>query len=175
MVYLNTLESLAAPFTIAKGVTLPPGAYRFDDLSVGFNMAQQRKFSFNVVGGYGTFYDGSKTTVGASRGRMNISTRLSVEPTYSLNLVDLVEGSFTTHLAGARVIRTMTPLMFVSALVQYNSSSRAVTANIRWRWEYRPGSELFVVYNEERNTLAAGFPNLTGRTFIIKINRLFRV
>ena len=48
----------------------------------------------------------------------------------------------------------MTPLMFVSALVQYNSAINAVSTNARLRWEYQPGSELFVVYNEERNTLA---------------------
>ena len=33
------------------------------------------------------------------------------------------DGSFTTTLVGSRVTYTMTPLMFVSALVQYNSST----------------------------------------------------
>ena len=65
-------------------------------------------------------------------------------------------------------------MMFVSALVQYNSSFNAVSTNARLRWEYQPGSELFVVYNEERNTLAPGFPNLSNRAFIVKFNRLFR-
>ena len=65
--------------------------------------------------------------------------------------------------------------MFVSALVQYNSSNDALSSNIRLRWEYLPGSELFVVYNEERDTLAPGrFPNLEHRAFIVKINRLLR-
>ena len=51
-----------------------------------------------------------------------------------------------------------------------------MSTNARFRWEYRPGSELFVVYNEERNTLdAAAFPRLNNRAFIVKINRLFRV
>ena len=48
----------------------------------------------------------------------------------------------------------MTPLMFVSALLQYNSSDNSVSSNVRLRWEYQPGSELFVVYNEQRDTLA---------------------
>ena len=68
----------------------------------------------------------------------------------------------------------MTPLMFVSALVQYNSATDAVSTNARLRWEYQPGSELFVVYNEERNTLARRFPASTNRAFIVKVNRLFR-
>ena len=68
----------------------------------------------------------------------------------------------------------MTPLMFVSALLQYNSSNKSLGANIRFRWEYQPGSELFVVYNEQRDTLTPRFPELENRAFIIKINRLFR-
>jgi hypothetical protein len=68
----------------------------------------------------------------------------------------------------------MTPQMFTSALLQYNSSSHDVSANVRLRWEYRPGSELFVVFNEDRDTLARRFPALANRAFIVKINRLFR-
>ena len=88
--------------------------------------------------------------------------------------MSLVEGDFSTHLFGSRVTYTVTPMMFASALVQYNSGVSAVSTNARLRWEYQPGSELFVVYNEERNTLAPGFPNLTNRSFIVKFNRLFR-
>jgi hypothetical protein len=45
---------------------------------------------------------------------------------------------------------------------------------VRWRWEYRPGSELFVVYNEDRDTRARRFPDLASRALIVKVNRLFR-
>ena len=69
----------------------------------------------------------------------------------------------------------MTPLMFASALIQYNSGINAVSTNARFRWEYRPGSELVVVYNEERNTLTRSFPGLNTRAFIVKINRLLRL
>ena len=99
---------------------------------------------------------------------------LSVEPSYSINQVDLVEGSFTSHLAGSRVTYTLTPLMFVSALVQYNSGTYSASTNVRLRWEYQPGSELFIVYNDDRNTLTRGLSDVSTRAFIIKINRLLR-
>jgi hypothetical protein len=99
---------------------------------------------------------------------------VSAEPTYSLNHVELVQGAFTTHLAGARLTWTQTPLMFTSALLQYNSSTHTTSANVRLRWEYRPGSELFVVYNEDRDALVRGFPDLTNRAFIVKVNKLLR-
>ena len=170
----DTYENLPRPFAITPGITLPVGGYRYDNLHVQMNLGQRRRLSGNVAVDRGTFYSGHRTAVSLSRGRMGAGSRLSFEPAYQLNLVDLEEGSFTNQLIGSRVTYTMTPQMFTSALLQYNSSSHAVSANVRLRWEYRPGSELFVVYNEERDTQALRFPALANRTFIVKINRLFR-
>ena len=36
----------------------------------------------------------------------------------------------------------LSPRMFISALVQYNSSIRTLSTNARFRWEYQPGSDL---------------------------------
>jgi len=107
--------------------------------------------------------------------RVNISSRLSVEPSITLNWIDLPAGSFTSKLVGSRITYTVTPLLFVSALVQYNSSTHGVSTNARMRWEYRPGSELFIVYNEERNNEPLpNQPGLLNRAFIVKVNRFFR-
>ena len=173
--YTNSYEFLTEPFPIGGGVVLPIGSYQFDTFRIGYNLSQQRVVSANLTAEFGTFYNGHKRTFSAARGRMPITNQLSVEPTYSINYVSLVEGTFTTHLAGSRVTYSMTPLMFVSALIQFNSGIGAVSTNARFRWEYQPGSELFVVYNEDRNTLTPSFPSLNNRAFIVKINRLFRL
>jgi hypothetical protein len=172
--YSDLYENLPRPFEIASEVTLPPGGYEFHNVRVGFNLGEQRKRSGQFLFESGTFYNGNRTAFSVSRGRLNMTARLSAEPTYSMNRVRLVQGSFTTHLAGSRVTYSMTPMMFVSALVQYNSGSHRISANVRLRWEYQPGSEVFVVYNEQRDTLAPGFPVLANRSVIIKLNRLFR-
>ena len=64
--------------------------------------------------------------------------------------------------------------MFFSGLVQYNSTANQLGTNLRFRWEYQPGSELFVVYNDQRNTALRGAPMLENRAFVVKITRLFR-
>ena len=100
---------------------------------------------------------------------------MSLEPGASINWVRLREGKFTSTVLSNRVSFSFTPLMYLSGLVQYNSSTRTVGSNIRLRWEYQPGSELFVVYTDELNTLARGYPDLRNRAFIVKINRLLRL
>ena len=64
--------------------------------------------------------------------------------------------------------------MLVTALFQYNSSTKTLSTNARFRWEYQPGSELFVVYSDGRDTVPKGFPELMNRALVIKINRLLR-
>ena len=170
----DTYEFLPRLFAIAPDVNLPVGGYHFDNVHVQMNFGQSRKVTGNFAADRGTFYSGHKTVISLSRGRTSVGSRLSVEPAYFFSWVDLAEGSFTSQLIGGRVTYSMTPLMFVNALLQYTSSNNAVSANVRLRWEYRPGSELFVVYNEDRDTLARRFPALVNRAVIVKINRLFR-
>ena len=170
----DVYEFVPRPFRIGGGVTLPVGGYDWQNARLGYNVSPQRRLAANLAVEYGTFYNGHRTAFSASRGRMAFGPHFAVEPNYALNRIDLTQGEFTTHLLGSRFIATMTPRMFVSALVQYNTSNNSASANVRLRWEYQPGSELFVVYNDDRNTLVRGFPQLSTRAFIVKVNRLLR-
>ena len=172
--YTRTYEFLDEPFPIAPAVTIPVGGYGFQDVRTSFSLGTQRTFAGTVAAQHGGFFGGSKTSVELIGGRLGLTPQLSVEPGVSFNWVDLPDGGFTTELATARTTYTMTPWMFISALLQYNSGSNSLGANVRFRWEYQPGSELFVVYNEQRDTLTPRFLELENRAFIIKVNRLFR-
>ena len=172
--YQNNYENLPVPFRIAPGVELPVGAYTYNNFHAGYMAPSQGRLSGRINTDIGTFYNGRKYTLSVLRGKVSLTPQLSIEPLYTLNVVRLVEGRFTAHLAGTRLTFTPTPLMFTSALVQYNSSTGSVSANVRLRWEYQPGSELFVVFNEERDARATRFPGLANRAIIVKVNRLFR-
>jgi len=100
--------------------------------------------------------------------------RLSAEPNISLNWIDLPAGRFTSTVLGARTTFTVNPWMFVAALVQYSSSQTSLSTNLRFRWKYRPGSELFVVYTDDRSTLPPHGTDLRNRGVVLKINRLVR-
>ena len=172
--YDNNLDAPRRAFTIGPGVVIPVGRYDNASGRVGYNLGNQRKFQGTISVESGGFYGGTNTGFSVSGTRATITPQLSLAPTYSINRVDVPQRTFTTHLAGSRVTYTATPQMFMSALLQYSSDARAVTANVRLRWEYRPGSELFVVYNEQRDSGTSRFPVLGNRAFIVKINRLFR-
>jgi hypothetical protein len=169
-------EVLRQPFRVGEGVTIPVGRYLFDRLQAGYTLGQQRRFSGGVTFGYGGFYGGHQTSLGLNQGRLAIMRQLYVEPALTINWIELPQGSFTTQLYRARVSYTFTPRMFASGLVQYNSSADTISTNWRLRWEYTPGSELFVVYTEEQNTdiHRGGFADVLNRALAVKFTRLFR-
>ena len=97
----------------------------------------------------------------------------------SVNRISLPDGMYTVPLVTSRVTYTFTPRMFFGGLVQYSPVSDTISANLRLRWEYQPGSELFVVYNDQRDVADFSFgarrwPVLENRAFVIKFTRLFR-
>ncbi len=167
-------ELLTRPFSVAS-VRIPAGGSRFTNGRIGYTLGQQRWVSGTVLVERGGFYGGERTAVTLSRSRVNLSTRVAVEPSLQVNHLDGPWGRVTTTLVGSRATVTMTPLMFASALVQYNSTTHLLGVNARLRWEYRLGSELFVVYNEERDPdTPMGLAGLRHRALLVKINRLFR-
>ena len=176
LAYTDSYELLEGDFRISSDVTVPPGRYAFQDVEVGFGFGLQRRFSGALAVRRGSFYGGDKTTVALRGGRVSVSDRLSLEQTVSFNWVDLPQGLFRTDLAVARINYAFTPRMFLSGLVQYNSGNDSFSTNLRLRWEYRPGSELFIVYTEARDTdVFDRFSKLSNRGFTVKFNYLLRL
>ena len=170
-------ELLTGPFTISPGVTIPVGGYNFRNFRVSYRFGAQRPVSGLITVRTGGFWSGDNTAVSLSNGRVEVTPQLSLEPSVSFNWVDLPEGSFTTQLARARFTYTFTPRMFLSGLLQFSSSGNSFSTNFRFRWEYSPGSELFVVYSEDRDTdplVPDRFTALRNRGLVVKINRLFQ-
>ena len=139
-------------------------------------VASESRVSGTVSVRHGQFWSGDRTVVDIRQGRLEVTPQLSVEPSASLNWVAFHQGDFTTHLGRVRVNYTVSPRMFFSGLLQYNSSADIVSTNVRLRCEYSPGSELFVVYTEDRDTdVLDRWSELSNRGFVIKINRLLRI
>jgi hypothetical protein len=125
-------EFLDEPFEIAQGVTIPVGEYEFNDVQGTFTLGPQRTVSGNIGFRFGEFYSGRTTSL-SFNGRVKVTSQLAVEPRVSVDPVRLPEGDFTTKLVGARTTYTLSPRMFVSVLVQYNSSANTIESNARFR------------------------------------------
>ncbi|HEX7123922.1 MAG TPA: DUF5916 domain-containing protein, partial [Gemmatimonadaceae bacterium] len=177
----RTYELLHEPFTPSGSpVPIAAGGYTYSDVEASYEFGAHRWASGEISVRAGEYYDGSIRSVTIGQGRMALHPQLSIDPSLTLTRIKLPAATFTTRLVRTRVDFSFTPLMFASALVQYNSADRAFSTNLRFRWEYAPGSELFLVYTDERDTTDEGLATpgtvrgLKNRAFVVKLNRLLR-
>ena len=152
-------------------------ATTFHTTRIGYIAGQQRPLSGEVVLRDRHVLQRRPHPISVNTARVQVTPQVSLEPSFSINWVDLVQGSFTAKVARTRATYTITPRMFVSGIVQYNSAGTSFGSNVRFRWEYRPGSELFVVYTDDYDTeaLRQTSTSLRNRAFVVKFNRLFRL
>ncbi|MEO7157872.1 MAG: DUF5916 domain-containing protein [Vicinamibacterales bacterium] len=174
LTYLREHEVLRRPFDPARGITVPAGDYSFQHVRAAWSPGQQHRLSGTVAVDVGQFYDGRRRTASLNA-RLGITDQLGVEPNISLNWLERLGARDSVRVAGARATYTMTPRMFVAALVQHSSMSRSIATNLRFRWEYQPGSEFFVVYSDGHDTSGSlGSDTLQNRGLVVKINKLVR-
>jgi hypothetical protein len=171
---LDNREQLIESFEVFGNVEVPAGKYHFRNFHSEYQLGTQHKVSGGVGYDRGGFFGGTKQTVAYAGGRVEPVSNLFIEPGASINWVDLPQGKFVASVINSRVIYTFTPRTFIGAFVQFNSNNHSLSINARLRWEYRPGSDLFVVYSDSRNTLTSGFPGLETRALTVKITRFFR-
>ena len=171
--YTRNYELIREPFEIATGVVITAGAYQFHGIQSQYYLRPTWRFTGRLTGASGTFYGGTRSEAGYD-GRVEVTSQLLVEPRISINWVDLPVGQFTTRLVGSRVTYAVSTRAALSALVQYNSSSSTLSSNVRFRWEYRPGSDLFVVYSDGHEIVSPRPAMLQSRSFVVKMTRLVR-
>jgi hypothetical protein len=164
-------EGLERPFTIASGVTLPPGDYNWGSFGLDWDTDPSAPLSFVSRGEFGPFYNGRRigetVTVTYRRGA-SLTTSLLVD----YQDVSLDQGDFVRSLVGVKVGYFFTPRVFVQSLVQYNNQARVWTANARFGWLSAAGTGLFVVFNEGQE--ANGFFDWVqpqSRSVVVKYTR----
>ena len=167
-------ERLFEPFAIRPDIIIPIGTYRNWDVLVQVDGAAQRKIAgveiirFRYVKG---FFGGRRVELRVEP-QIKLSEALSFDVSYVLDEVDLPQGDFTSQVINTRVNYSFSNKWLTSATVQYSSLDDFVNFRFRINYIYRPGDDIFFIYNEGRNVdeLESG---LVGRSIMLKWTRSF--
>ena len=173
--YLNVwwnrwLDRLDTPFAIQPDVTIPVGVYQYDEFMFMYSSNPARRFYQRVQFSPQTFYDGTRQDYDLTLG-LRASNRAAVEYSVQRNDVDLPWGDFVVNLSILRLDYALSPRQTIRSLSQYNSYTRQFSTSIRYNFIYRPGSDIYVVYDELQSD-SYGRPQLRNRQFVIKTTYL---
>jgi hypothetical protein len=142
-------QRISTPFHIYKNVFIPNGLYHFPRHQLTYGSGQDRRFTYNFFERFGGYYGGS---LNEFRVRVNYrpSRKFSVSAseTWDRFRLPVVNGNFSVVLASLQGNYSFSRfLTFTSVLQMDTSNTQAVSANLRLRYNYRPDSDLYVIYN----------------------------
>ncbi|MCC7418225.1 MAG: carbohydrate binding family 9 domain-containing protein [Acidobacteria bacterium] len=141
-----TYEKLESDFTISQGIRLPKGSeYTYTRYRLSANTAQRRVVAFGPTVEAGGFYNGTRR-----RFAMSFNVRLRpgviIYTSGEWNSVDLDQGSFTTRLYRIVPELQFSPWIAWVNNIQYDTQSRLLGWQSRFRWILRPGNDFYLVY-----------------------------
>jgi hypothetical protein len=139
-------ERLPEPFRIAPGITLPFGQeYDYLRYVFAFDSAEKRPVALSLDASLGTFYSGHRRDLGGTitvRPRRGVLAQLTAQ----FNDVDLAEGRFSTRLFRGVINTQFSPFVSVSNNIQYDSVTRGLGWQSRFRWIAKPGDDIYFVW-----------------------------
>jgi hypothetical protein len=140
-------ELLPTPFEIARGLVIPPGPYRFHRWRFEAETSHHRRWRFETEDSFGTFYSGhlrqwlTRVNWTSPKGAWQLG--LEAEN----NFGRLREGNFVQRLWQLQFDHAWGPNIVLTSFIQYDTESQNIGANTRLRWTFKPGKDLFVVWN----------------------------
>jgi len=184
-------QRLLTPFNIYKNVSIPVGEYHWTRHQLTYGSPQDRRLTVSFFERFGTYYNGNLNEARV-RATYRASERLSfnfaeqwnrfrlgatTDPTGTTVLppnagdFSVVFGSFQTNYSFSRFLTLSTLLQMDTA------NTQAVSANIRLRWNYRPDSDLYVIYTAGQrfaSLVAENPPQYYENRFVIKLTYSWR-
>ena len=176
--YNANLEVLDDPFHVRPDVVVEPGTHRFGDWRFSFTSDPSRRLYGTVYYSPQTFFDGDRTDYSASTG-FRLTSQLAAEGAFTRNDVRLPGGDFSADIASFRVDYALSPTMTLRTVTQYNSLTDQWSTAARFNYIYRPGSDIYIVYDELRRNdydefgRYNEFASFRERQLIVKVTYLF--
>ena len=175
-------EDLLQPFALSPEAVVPAGGHTFVTAGASYQMPATRLLQTGARVEAGTFYDGWQATAELSP-TWYVSPHLELSAAYAFNRVRFPDRgqAFDAHLARLRVGTALDTRLSTNAFLQYNSAAASFSANVRFRYNFREGNDLWVVFNEGLHTDLDRFPDrgrlprLDNRTFLVKYTHTFRL
>jgi hypothetical protein len=96
-----------------------------------------------------------------------------IQANVNSNWIRLPEANFNITTLSARVLYSFTTDFFIKLFTQWNNDREKAGINFLLNYRYKPGSDIFVVYDNGFTT-ADGFQE-KNRTLLLKIAHMFRL
>ncbi|MFQ5825646.1 MAG: DUF5916 domain-containing protein, partial [bacterium] len=170
----NFYDNVPEPGFYLGPAFVPAGIYKYNVSALMYSSDRSRKIAGKFKIGGGSFYDGTFYGLNLAN-YFRPNDKLGLDLTYDWNRIDVPfdNGEFTTSILGARIKYSFSPNLFVKTFIQWNHFNKKIISNFLVNFIHSPGSDFYLVYNEEWNT--SGSIQIANRTLLAKFTYLLNL
>jgi len=170
-------QRLTTPFNIYRNVNIPVGVYNWTRHQFTYGTPEDRRLTVRFLERFGGYYDGHLNEA-RIRATYRRSERLAFSVSPQWNRFRLPEGNFSVVFGALETDYAFSRFVSLSTILQIDTANdQALSGNIRLRWNYRPDSDLFVIYTagQRFSSLVATNPTqFYEHRFVVKYTYSFR-
>lgn len=172
-------QRLTTPFNVYKNVFIPVGQYHWTRHQLTYGSPQDRRLMVSFYERFGTYYDG-RLNEARFRSTYRSSERLSFNFAEQWNRFRLPVdgGNFSVLFGSLQANYSFSRFLTLSSLIQMNTANtQAASANVRLRWNYRPDSDLYVIYTAGQSfasLVASNPPEFYQNKLVVKFTYSWR-
>jgi hypothetical protein len=170
-------QRLTTPFNIYRNVYIPVGVYNWTRHQLTYGTPENRRLTIRFLERFGGYYDG-RLNEARIRATYRPNERLAFSFGPQWNRFRLPEGNFSVLFGALETDYAFSRFVSLSTILQVDTANdQAMTGNIRLRWNYRPDSDLFIIYTAGQRfaSLAATNPaQFYEHRFVVKYTYSFR-
>ncbi|MFD2532681.1 DUF5916 domain-containing protein [Gracilimonas halophila] len=172
-------------FELLGQIYIPVDDYNFFDASVSYNTTDNKKLRNRFTLEYGEIFDGRRFLAKINP-RWIANIHFELDGSYQITKLDFPDRfnrattDFTVHLAQLRGQYAFNKKLSTSAFIQYSNVNELAGLNMRLRYYFREGQDLWVVYNETINTIrdqmnlgSPRLPFMENRAILLKYTHTF--
>ena len=162
----NTTEHLDMGFMLQEG-EIPEGDYTFTSFQASIRTSSSRMIGARLQVEFGEFYSGTRRGFSIdATARPN--AKLSIEPFIEFNRITLPDEEFDANAFGGRVSYSFSTTLFTKLFTQWSTDRDVLSANFLVNYIYRPGSDFYLVFDQNYDTRDGGI-KLLGWTVVGKM------
>ena len=150
----NTMENLENEF-ILEGEEIPSGAYNFTAFQTSIRSSSSRMIFGEVRLELGQFYHGNRSGL-LLDATFRPSAKFSIEPFIEFNRITFPETEFDANVVGGRIGYSFSTTLFTKLFAQWSTDRDVLAANVLVNYIYRPGSDFYLVFNQNYDTRDGG-------------------
>lgn len=174
-------------FDLASQIYIPVSNYDFFEGSISYSSPRTRRLMSRFTFEYGELFDGTRTQYKIDP-RWVANLHLEISGSYQLTMLRFPDANmreqteFNAHVGRLKSEFALNKKISTSVFVQYSNVADLIGANFRFRYNFREGQDLWIVFDQTLNTILDGsrygineLPRNENQSILIKYTHTFKM